>query len=336
MRKIVLLLLLSLVASVVGAENVFRFVDASTNQPISDSYVLLRLYDERNTQFDVSGSTQQSALNFVKEKGNYAIGIYVDDLSTPGKDYYRDFRTSLDGNSKFDVTVLPVGSLQGRVLIDGVIASYAQLSFDCEKDFGLKYPKATDDLGYFSIAYFPPGTCRVHGSSGDRFGILMINITPGAKEEIIVNLDQRKSKSSLLWIVIGIVIIIAIGVVLWKRKPVKKQSLSEVTSEQAQAAVELLRRTPDDVVKRIEQDKRIQDILATLSKDERDIVEFLIRHKFKASQPMIWKKTGIPKTSLARQLISLEAKKIVSTQKNRKVKEAELTDWFLSGHKEGQ
>jgi uncharacterized membrane protein len=91
--------------------------------------------------------------------------------------------------------------------------------------------------------------------------------------------------------------------------------------------------TDKETLDKIAKDSRIQGILATLNKDERAVVDFLLKHKFKATQPQIFKETLIPKTTLARQAINLQAKNIIQTRKIRKIKELELTDWFIGEYK---
>ena len=75
--------------------------------------------------------------------------------------------------------------------------------------------------------------------------------------------------------------------------------------------------------------KRAKDVIETLNEKEKKIVNYLLEHEHKGVQSSIRHETGIPRTSLARCLKSLEIKKIIEVEKHGKAVKIKLTDWFL-------
>lgn len=330
MKRILIVFMLLICLGTVQAAS-FRLIDAVTQQPIADSFVLMKLYAPDNTLLEVNGATNDSIIDFSVPPGKYDVGFYIDTLSTPGRDYYANVNLNIEDSTARDILVLPIASLNGRVIYDSaIVATNAKVWFDCDKDFGIEYPPRTDSVGRFSVAYIPTGGCLIQAKLGNKYGSENVVLAKGEKEEIVLNLNQELS-NSLSYILAGLVVLV-IGLVIffWRKK---KPRAVKLETEDVQAAIKIMRMTDKETLKEIEKDKRIQDILSTLNKDERAVADFLIQHKFKASQPQIFKATLIPRTTIARQLISLEAKKILQSRKVRKIKEVELTDWFIGEHK---
>ena len=74
---------------------------------------------------------------------------------------------------------------------------------------------------------------------------------------------------------------------------------------------------------------RAKDVIETLNEKEKKIVNYLLEHENKGVQSSIRHETGIPRTSLARCLKSLQIKKIIEVEKFGKAIKIKLTDWFL-------
>lgn len=299
MRRIALIIAILCISSA----SALQLIDARTNEPIPDSYALLRLYGD--DILEIKGQTHNGKIEV--PDGTYDAGIYVDRLETQGKDYYADADLP-----KESVTVFPTGSLTGRIVHEGIVMSDAKLTFDCEKDYGLTYPEKADKLGYFSISYIPIGKCTINAKSGNRYNYIDVQIEQGEKKEIIIELDKELEHNYILIAAILAAIAI-IGIIIYRKPKTRTKQTAKQTDEKT--------------AQKILQKKK--DILTTLNKDERAIVEHLIKHNFKATQPQIYKATEIPKTTLARQIITLQNKNIVETRRVRKVKEVKLTDWFL-------
>lgn len=287
---IIMLILISITSSV----NALQLIDAETNQPIDDSYILVKIYE---TGEEIKGKSQEGYIEL--PSGKHKIGVFVDSLETEGKDYFAEGQVDYDAS----LSVFPTASLKGRIIHDGIVASNSKIRIDCDKDYGIEYPKETDSLGYFSIAYIPTGKCRVNAQKNKKYNYIEISLKHGENKEIEIELN-RELKTNY-WTYAGLIAITIILLIIWKRKPKKK--------EEKETKIHDYRK----------------DILRTLNNDEKAIVEYLINNNYVAIQPKIYKATEIPKTTLARQIINLENKNIVETRRKRKVKEVKLTDWFL-------
>jgi uncharacterized membrane protein len=330
-----LLILLAVLASGLLPVNAAELllVDPVTKEPIPEAFALVKLFTPEAIE-SRSGTTKDGVIAFSVPSGQYDAHVFVDVLDTPGKDYYA--RALLAGENKLMLGVLPVASLTGRALSDaGVVATSAKLSFDCDKDYGIEYPLKTDAVGYFSVAYMPIGACRVQARLGSRYGVQEVVLRPGEKQDVLVRLDQEVPGNWLSTLVLAVVIAgIAVALFLARKRLFKRRKKEvNLEGEELQAAIKIMRMTDKATLDDIKKDDRIQGVLKTLNKDERAIVDFLIQHKFKATQPQIFKATLIPKTTIARRLMQLAARNVVLTRQVRKVKEAELTDWFLGEHK---
>jgi len=176
--------------------------------------------------------------------------------------------------------------------------------------------KTLDTLGYYSIAYLPIGTCHIHAQQGNKYGQAVIATKHGQTHEINIELDR--TLPTRWWIYA--IIILGITAILWTiaRKPKAKPQSGRKTTR-PETAEKLLRQR--------------EELLNTLNADERTIVEYLIKHNYNATQPQIYKATNIPKTTLARQIIKLANKNIIQTHRVRKIKEVQLTDWFINPKK---
>lgn len=74
----------------------------------------------------------------------------------------------------------------------------------------------------------------------------------------------------------------------------------------------------------------MQKVFETLSENERQIVNALIKNKGKLTQAKIRIETGIPKSSLTGIIYALERKKIVNKTKYGRTNVIELSSWFLN------
>ncbi|MFC1697073.1 helix-turn-helix transcriptional regulator, partial [Nanoarchaeota archaeon] len=79
--------------------------------------------------------------------------------------------------------------------------------------------------------------------------------------------------------------------------------------------------------------KRAKDIMETLTDKEKEVVNFIIKSKGETTQAKVYHETGIAKSSLHRQVKSLENKKVIDVMKVGKVKKIKFTDWFLGKEK---
>lgn len=197
------------------------------------------------------------------------------------------------------------GTVKGVVLdrLDNLVG-YAELKLDC-----LEFETfTTDKFGTFSIKDVPPGPCRVYAAYRDGAGFQLVDIETNQTiyielklDKTIVNIPQPRN---YLLPVLALIIFIFVVLYFKFRRVVK-------------------------VERKVEVGPRVKDILPTLNPKERDVVSFLLANRYKATQSEIRHNTGIPRTSLARALQSLETKNIIKITKIGKAVKIHLTDWFL-------
>ena len=132
--------------------------------------------DERT----ISTFLRESSFNLKLGSGNYDITLLVDDLQTKGKDYYALYSVDLQESTQEEVTLLPVGSVQGIVLdnLDNLVRQ-ASLKITCDKEYGEVTPLMTDKFGSFKGLYLPVGECKVIATFRSAVGSETVTIEQG-------------------------------------------------------------------------------------------------------------------------------------------------------------
>lgn len=206
------------------------------------------------------------------------------------------------------------------------LVSEAEVKADCVESQTFK----TDKFGSFTIKDSPKGSCRIYAAFKDGIGFKDIMVS-GQLDGLEIKLDKtivRLSRyngclSCFLFVdkipaaalAASCIILFLTGFLLVLRFAKKKKRKEKKVNE----IKETKSFTPH----------RIADILQTLAPKEKRIVEFLLENNSQSSQAQIRHNTGIARTSLARCLKTLEAKKIVSVEKLGKMVRVRLTTWFL-------
>jgi uncharacterized membrane protein len=205
------------------------------------------------------------------------------------------------------INFLPVGSVRGEVYSNKAIITDAIVKAECSKGYGEVAEIKVNRFGSFSMDYLPVGNCKIYARSGDQIGFVEVSIQNGNVSRANINLDKKSvAEYSLFFVIFIIVVVVVIFFIFYKSRKPKKQ--------------------------KPKQDKRVNDIMKTLNKKEEAVVKYLIEHK-EAYQNKIVYSTNIAKTSLARVLLNLEQKNIVSIEKIGKSKKVKLTKWFLNKEK---
>ena len=322
MKKTLILIIISLIllANSVFAQNnnsnVFlNLKDANTNEDISNVAVYININDVEIDQY------VSDILRLKLDDGNYRTILRVDNLSTLGNDYFKKIDLVVDKTLIQGIFLYPVGTLRGIVKdkLDNIVGD-AELKFECTVNPEIDFPSKTDKFGGFFVNFVPVGKCKIFAIYNDAIGFKEVNITQGTLEDIEINLDKSivvRERSIIFEILFFLAIVLVFAfliVVYFKRKTEsnieKKQEKKEETSE------------------------RSKDIVQTLKDNEKIIVDYLLTHEYKGTkyvgiQSEIRRETGIPRTSLARIIKSLQNKKIIHIEKMGKAIKLKLTDWFL-------
>ena len=331
MRSLLLLLVFTLLATVVYAEEQSAYVnlilrDASTNLDINNVYVAI---DFGNNQI-INQFVRENSILVRIDEGRYNSDFMVEDLLTKGRDYYGKDTIIIDGNLTRIVYVYPVGTLRGLVKdkLDNLVGN-AQLKFECSGPTGIVYPTMTDKFGAFVVEYIPVSHCRIFASFKEGVGLIDIRIEKGSLNDIEIKLNTslisvEDERNYLGVIVVSILAVIFVVMILliprFTRKKGKKDK--HINSELERGILVTNNGS-------VSLGQRAKDVLGTLKDKEKEVVEFIINEAGKTTQSRIYFGTGIPKVSLHRYIRLLEQKKIIEVKKIGKVNQIQLTKWFL-------
>lgn len=307
--------------------------DINTNAEINDAVVYLDIVDIISEEYIYEGAVNiNRSLSLILEDGSYKITLKVDLPETPGMDYFKEHSLTLKNTLTEDVFFFPVGSLRGIVKdkLDNIVG-FAELRIDCVNDIEADFPETTSRFGSIAVDSMPTGSCKIFASYKDAMGFEEFSLNRGELLDIEIKLNKSivaQSKDYSTIIMLLIILLVLAGLVFYmykisrKEKKLEKKLRREVTKEEAEKGK----------IKKLEKEsagKRARDIMPTLNTKEKTIVNYLVGNKNEGSQAKIRHETGIPRTSLARVLKSLESKKIISTEKHGKLVKVKLTPWFL-------
>jgi uncharacterized membrane protein len=290
--------------------------DANTNEDVSNVAVYINLNGIDIDQY------VSDIIRLKLDDGQYRAIIRVDDLSTPGNDYFKKTDFVVENNLIQGIFLYPVGTVKGIVKdrLDNIVEN-AELKFECSPNPEIDYPSKTDKFGGFYVNFVPVGECKIFASYKSAIGFKEINVSQGALKDIEINLDKsilvaRRNIFLDVLFVAGLVIIIIL--IIYFRKEV----------------MSLFKEREKEISKKEEENKRAKDIIQTLNEKEKKVVNYLLEHEYKgveyiSIQSEIRRETGIPRTSLARCIESLKIKKIIEVEKIGKAIKLKLTDWFL-------
>ena len=313
-------------------EQVIKIIlkQAEGNKIVKDVLVNIVILEKQSgNERTISSFIRSNPIKLALPKGEYLLTFKIDNLKTPGKDFYAEQEITLEKPFEQEVVVFPVGSLKG-VVLDKLnnLVSKAALKIECSKDYGGQLPETTDLVGVFSMDYAPIGECTITATSRNAAGRGKATIVFGATSNIEVRLDRAVvSEESNGWIIaIALILVLAVlggggwyGLKLWKKQYLGKavsKMLPEKHVEHTAHAYEKV-------------SKRIQDVTNTLNEKEKRIVTFLLSNNHQSTQAKIRYETGIPKTTLVRVFTSLQNKKVISIETIGKLKKIKLTNWFL-------
>jgi len=323
---VLLLLMLPLVTAQEDSNLAVSFVDVISKEIISDAFVKV----EADSQVSDYYLGKEETLRLNLKEGNYLLHFLINNPQTRGYDYYGVREISIKNSQVQIVYLYPGGSLSGSVKDKvGTAISEADLKFDCNTAVSVDYPDKTDKFGSFSLDYVPIGVCKVYGSVEDDLGIKEIEIKPGVKNFIEINLDQTvttPSKNNYLFFVVIFAILIIFILLFSFRKKIKALTKKE---KQEEKEVIVLKKEIKEIKSLEDLGQRGKDIFKTLRKNEKTIVEFLVEQKEPVYFSKIHYKTGLSKGSLSRNIKSLENKDLIKTFKEGKIRKIKLSEWFL-------
>jgi uncharacterized membrane protein len=289
----------------------FLLRDADTREVIGNIHTIIDITDlstgEGTTTLQYVGD--DGVLSLQLEPSEYEIDLRIDVLETEGKDYYASIDQTVDSTINRTLSLFAVGSIIGTVYDErGNVVPDARVRFSCTGNYGITADQVTDDFGAFSSFWLPTGACRVSALSGRKVGYEDISINKGDLLSVDIHLTKgRASVGGMIPVLVGVLIVVILIVVftlMRSRRRYQPPPAKPVLSP------------------------RSRDIVKTLKDKERKVVEFLLDNP-QSTQARIRHAVGMPKTSVARILMSLELKNIVKVKRVGKLKKVELTPWFL-------
>ncbi len=328
------LFLLTLLPLIFAQESVhltYNLREAETGKSITNMTVQIK---ETNLKTDkVLSITEYLATNTADvylAPGEYRIEFIIDDIDTPGKDYYYSESIQVTDDKENTVYAFPVASLRGTV-VDKLnnIVNGAEIKLDCDKDYVARVNITTDKYGSFNTPIVPTGNCIIIAVYKDFHDQQEVAFNHGDFESIDLALNTQTNSSFALFGLILLISVIALAsVVMWLRlRHDKEHEQDELFNKHLEIKKPVRTRNASKSVKSLP--SRVKDILPTLRDREKSIVQFLLDHDGTSSQSRIRFETKIPKTSLSRTFESLKAKNIVEIESFGKLKKIKLTKWFL-------
>lgn len=287
-------------------------VNSGNGSTISSVHVIIELNSTYKTLSYVGPS---GVLDLPVPKGAYTITLKVDDITTPGGDYYTIETANLVNTT--EIRLFLVGSAGGSVRYKETLVRNAQVSFSCSGLYGDTGAVETDDYGTFLAQWLPLGQCTIRATDGKKAGFATVTITSGNLEEVTIVLERDVSSSPYLYIALAICAIFAL-LFLLHRIMLSRRKKPGVSKESAK----------EKPIPKESYPKRLSDVSKTLSKKERDIIDIIYKEK-EVTQAKIVYSLLLPKTTVIRLLSSMEGKGIVTIQKYGKAKKIRLTDWIL-------
>jgi len=256
-------------------------------------------------------------------EGSYSLNVIIDSFDTPAPDFYGTTDIVIGEDNFFEVLVFPTGFVQGNVKdTSGNLIPHADLNFNCVSSFIIDYPSQTDRTGSFIIPNVPEASCTLIASTANEAGQIEFKVEKGKAQDLEVILESKvASEKDYTFLIIGTALmLIIIGAVIYfyiKKKKINFQSDKKEKGEKIINTEEL------------KLSSQTKALLETLSEKEKSIVNFLLENNNKSSQSKIRHVTRMPRTSLARVLQGLEAKKIILIEKEGKMVLIKLTPLFL-------
>lgn len=319
---------------------------AAANLPIiilarsNGSETIYRLITDSGGRFVLSSVT-----------GKYEIDALLADSATATIDHAATAQVDTAKEENVTLIFYPAGSVAGTVQLGGLPVSGAAVKVACPSS-GFDYARVNGgatvkagEAGDFLFKALPVGTCQFSASTDSVAGSAEAKVEYAKTVSVAVNMEKKAAQGDLLPVALGIV---AVAIVLYtafqflQKGKGKKEAGAPAGEGQrygpagpAYAPQEKKRKAgkqkedeEDGGMSSRLSDPKVKAVLATLGDREREIVRFLFKSNGRAKRSQLQHKLLIPKTSLLRNLRSLERKKIVKLTPFGRNLLAEIDDWL--------
>ena len=307
------------------ANVVLPLVDSITLEELDSIYVTLKAEDYERRYFIEEGEK----LKIFLEEGVNHLELFVDQPTTPGNDFYTKVEIEKAKESLLHVIYLsPGASAQGFVQDErGNAISGAEVKINCNSQE--EQELLTDQFGSFTVEFVPQGSCTVYALSSDRLAFEQLTVSQG--EELFLDLKLEHSVieggTSFFLPLLSISFIFLFYLFL---KPQKVYlTLKRRFSKTKTHYFGTKKISKDLDVGHFSLGRRAHDIVMTLRENEKKIVTALLEEKKELSFTSLRYRSGLSKSSLFRNLQTLEQKNIVKTIRDGKLRKIKFSNWFL-------
>ncbi|MEM4633627.1 MAG: hypothetical protein QW275_00555 [Candidatus Anstonellaceae archaeon] len=256
------------------------------------------------------------------QNGDYQFDALIDLPSTTGVDFASTGEISVPNEGNLTIFFYPSGSLYGQAInsqspvpLASAKVSCPSAAFDYSRINGGEFVRS-DESGIFLFRALPVGSCIVSVYDSNLAGSSEVKILHGNVTYVIVDMKKKSKQEDFMFPLL----IAAIGaLVAWQlflRNPHtlsqgKPPSQALAKKEKASNAPKANLQNASEGQKLDASNPKVSAVLATLSEREREIMLFLLKSGGRAKRSQIQHKLLIPKTSLLRNLRSLERKNII-------------------------
>jgi uncharacterized membrane protein len=261
--------------------------------------------------------------------GEYQLNAVLDDMATPGADFASTTSLSVPSQRNLTIIFYPSGSVAATVLEGGAPVHDATVHVACASDwFDYGTINGADleagQAGNFLFRALPAGTCVVSASTQMSAGSARLDVRQGTLSTVQVEIKRKALALSDIAIVLGaIAAVMIIAYYLFtasRKKPAAQEARTEekhlpkkiTMQKKARKALKAASMPEVPVSSSLDANSgKARAVLSTLSEREAEIVRLLFSTGGKAKRSTMQHKLLIPKTSLLRNLRSLERKNIV-------------------------
>ena len=276
----------------------------------------------------------EGILNLRFNNGKYITKFFIREEGKKFYNYYAE--QNIDTNAVADNTTiifLPVAYIMLNVVdSNNNVVTDATLKFDCPSNsFSGKY--SIDSFGSFSLNNVYLGQCKIYASGSDGAGSISVDINESKIYDVKIMLEQKPFQ---VWpyILVSIMVILLIGYVIYVKvnskdnnTNIRKKNKNFTKSKSGITAKNIeTNKSSDKLESKNIGNEKLEAVMKTLDKYEREVIQYLIDNNGEATQNKIRNHTAIPKTSLFRCVQRLEKKQLVHTESIGKMKKVILNE----------
>src|SRR3989344_271367 len=275
--------------------------------------------------------------------GKYEIDALLANSSTATIGYAATAQADTSKEENVTLIFYPAGSVAGTVQSEGSPVSGANVKVACPSS-GFDYARVNGGAtvqaggaGDFLFKALPAGTCIISASTDSLAGSAEAKVEHQKTVSVAVDMERKAVQGDILPAALGIIVI---AIVLYaafqflqkgkketREAPHYGQVAEAAPASQKKKAAKQKEEEDGGMSSKLS-DPKVKAVLATLTDRESEIVKFLFKSNGRAKRSQLQHKLLIPKTSLLRNLRSLERKRIVKLTPFGRNLLAEIDDWL--------